>query len=113
MPTSCTAFHVYQLDWRPDSIIIGVDGRGILRILNDQPGGKGAWPFDTSFHMILNLAIGGDWAGAKGIDDAGMPQRMEVDYVRVWQSCARGARMMENWRGGRRTFMISVMRRVC
>jgi hypothetical protein len=35
--------------------------------------------------MILNLAIGGDWGGAKGIDNAAMPQRMEVDYVRVWK----------------------------
>jgi beta-glucanase (GH16 family) len=83
--TSCTAFHVYQLDWRPESITIGVDGKGILRVRNDQPGGKGAWPFDTPFEMILNLAMGGDWAGAKGMDDAALPQRMEVDYVRVWQ----------------------------
>jgi licheninase len=85
VPTSCTAFHVYQLDWRPESITIGVDGKGILRVRNDQPGGKGAWPFDTPFEMILNLAMGGDWAGAKGMDDAALPQRMEVDYVRVWQ----------------------------
>lgn len=35
--------------------------------------------------MILNLAIGDDWAAAKGIDDA-MPQRMEVEYVCVWQN---------------------------
>jgi hypothetical protein len=34
--------------------------------------------------MILNLAMGGDWAAAKGMDDAALPQRMEVDYVRVW-----------------------------
>ena len=86
VPTSCSAFHVYQLDWRPESITIGVDGRGILRVLNDQPGGKGAWPFDTPYHLILNLAIGGNWAGLKGIDDAAMPQRMEVDYVRIWQA---------------------------
>jgi licheninase len=86
VPTSCTAFHIYQLDWRPEVITIGVDGRGILRVRNDQPGGKGAWPFNVPFDLILNLAIGGDWAGAKGIDDAAMPQRMEVDYVRVWQS---------------------------
>jgi len=84
VPTSCTAFHRYQLDWRPQSITIGVDGRGILQVRNDQPGGKRAWPFDVPFQMILNLAIGGEWAGAKGIDDAAMPQRMEVDYVRVW-----------------------------
>jgi beta-glucanase (GH16 family) len=85
VPTSCSAFHTYQLDWRPDVIMIGVDGRGILRVRNDRPGGKAAWPFDTPFHMILNLAIGGDWAAAKGIDAAAMPQRMEVDYVRVWR----------------------------
>ena len=85
VPTSCDAFHVYQLDWRPDSIAIGVDGQGILRVLNDQPGGKGAWPFDTPYKLILNLAMGGDWAGQKGMDDAALPQRMEVDYVRVWQ----------------------------
>ena len=85
VPTSCSAFHRYQLDWRPGSITIGVDGRGILRVRNDRPGGKGAWPFDTPFRMILNLAMGGDWAGAKGMDDASLPQRFEVDYVRVWQ----------------------------
>ena len=84
--TSCLAFHVYQLDWRPDSITIGVDGHGILRLLNNRPGGNGAWPFHAPFKMILNLAIGGDWAAAKGIDDAAMPQRMEVDFVRIWQS---------------------------
>ena len=85
VPTSCRAFHVYQLNWRPDRIDIGVDGKGILRVVNDRPGNKGAWPFNVPFKMILNLAIGGDWAAAKGIDDAAMPQRMEVDYVRVWQ----------------------------
>lgn len=86
VPTSCSAFHVYQLDWKPHSITIGVDGHGILRTLDNVPGGKGAWPYFVPFKMILNLAIGGDWAAAKGIDDEAMPQRMEVDYVRVWQA---------------------------
>lgn len=85
LPTSCGAFHRYQLDWRPDAITIGFDDRAFMRVRNDRPGGKGAWPFSVPFRMILNLAIGGDWAGAKGIDDAALPQRMEVDYVRVWQ----------------------------
>jgi beta-glucanase (GH16 family) len=85
LPTSCSRFHRYQLAWRPDVITIGFDDRAMMRVRNDQPGGKGAWPFNVPFRMILNLAIGGDWAGAKGIDDDSMPQRMEVDYVRVWQ----------------------------
>lgn len=85
LPTSCSKFHRYQLDWRPDVITMGADGEAYMRVRNDRPGGKDAWPFNRPFHMILNLAIGGDWAGAKGIDDAAMPQRMEVDYVRVWE----------------------------
>ena len=85
LPSSCSAFHRYQLDWRPEAITIGFDDRAYMRVRNDQPGGKGAWPFNVPYRMILNLAIGGDWAGSKGIDDAAMPQRMEVDYVRIWK----------------------------
>jgi beta-glucanase (GH16 family) len=83
--TSCTAFHRYQLDWRADGITIGVDGRAYLRIANDKPGGKAAWPFTRPYQMILNLAVGGDWGGQKGIDDAAFPQAMRVDYFRYWR----------------------------
>jgi beta-glucanase (GH16 family) len=83
--TACTQFHRYQLHWRADAITIGVDDRAYMKVRNDQPGGRGAWPFDTPFRLILNLAVGGDWGGAQGIDDAALPQRMEIDYVRVWK----------------------------
>lgn len=83
--TSCTAFHRYQLDWRPDAITIGVDGRAYMRVLNDKPGGAAAWPFTRPYQLILNLAIGGDWGGQKGVDDTAFPQAMAVDYVRYWK----------------------------
>lgn len=86
VPTACGRFHRYQMDWRPDAITIGIDDRAFMRIRNDRPGGRGAWPFDAPFHLILNLAIGGDWGGQKGIDDDALPARFEVDYVRVWQA---------------------------
>jgi len=41
--------------------------------------------FNKPFYLILNLAIGGGWGGQKGIDDAAFPQRMEVDFVRVYR----------------------------
>ena len=84
VPTSCEAFHRYQLSWTPAAITIGVDDHAYMRVRNDQPGGAGAWPFDHPFYLILNLAMGGNWAAAKGMDDAALPQRMEIDYVRVW-----------------------------
>ncbi len=44
------------------------------------------WPFDKPFHLILNLAVGGTWGGGKGVDQSIWPQRMEIDYVRVYRS---------------------------
>ena len=85
VPTACTAFHRYQLAWTLNTITMGVDDHAYMRVRNDQPGGRGAWPFDSPFYLILNLAMGGNWAAAKGIDDAALPQRMDVDYVRVWE----------------------------
>jgi len=84
VPTSCTAFHLYQLDWRPEGITIGIDGRGFMQVANDRPGDRAAWPFDRPYNLILNLAVGGDWGGQRGIDDAAFPQQMHVDYVRYW-----------------------------
>jgi beta-glucanase (GH16 family) len=85
VPTSCSTFHRYHLSWSPQAITIGVDDHAYMRVKNDQPGGAGAWPFNKPFYLILNLAIGGDWAAAKGIDDAAFPQDLLVDYVRVWK----------------------------
>lgn len=90
VPTSCQAFHRYQLDWQPHVITIGVDDHAYMQVRDDQPGGRGAWPFTTPFYLILNLALGGDWAAPKGMAGAALPQGFEVDYVRVWGARAGG-----------------------
>jgi beta-glucanase (GH16 family) len=41
-------------------------------------------PFNTPFHLILNLAVGGNLPGAPD-DTSTFPMTMEVDYVRVYQ----------------------------
>ena len=41
-------------------------------------------PFDRRFHLLLNVAVGGDWPGDPD-DTTEFPQRMEIDYVRVYQ----------------------------
>jgi len=51
----------------------------------NEGSGPDAWPFDNDQYLILNLAIGGAWGGAKGIDDNNFPQRYYIDYVRVYQ----------------------------
>ncbi|MGY4397162.1 beta-glucanase (GH16 family) [Sphingomonas sp. UYAg733] len=89
LPDNCTVFHRYQLDWRANAITIGVDDSAYMRVANDQPGGAAAWPFTRPYNLILNLAIGGDWGGAKGVDDPALPQRLAVDYVRYWAPAKR------------------------
>ena len=43
------------------------------------------WPFDKDFRILLNVAVGGSWGGQKGVDESIWPQRLEIDYVRVFQ----------------------------
>lgn len=82
---ACDAFHRYQVLWTPEGINFGVDDVGYYRFRNDGRGDRDTWPFDAPFYLILNIAIGGDWGGAEGVDDRAFPQRMEIDYVRVFR----------------------------
>jgi beta-glucanase (GH16 family) len=52
--------------------------------LNEHKG-INSWPFDQRFHLLLNIAVGGNWGGKYGVDDTIFPQKMEIDYVRVYQ----------------------------
>ena len=78
------AFHIYAVEWDAQKIDFLVDDRNYFTYRNDGTGAD-AWPYDKDQFLILNLAIGGDWGGQKGIDDAIFPQRYEIDYVRVYQ----------------------------
>ncbi|GLR17634.1 glycoside hydrolase family 16 protein [Portibacter lacus] len=77
-------FHNYILEWEENQLRFYVDDLEIFRYDNEQSGSE-AWPFDQPFHMILNIAYGGNWGGREGIDPESLPAQMEVDYVRVYQ----------------------------
>lgn len=80
-----SSFHVYAVEWFPDHIDFFFNDQKYATYRNENAG-YGTWPFDKRFYMILNLAIGGDWGAAQGVDMNIFPARMEVDYVRVY-SC--------------------------
>lgn len=84
IPTASTAFHKYRVDWTPDYIRGFFDDVQVFEFLNEGTGYK-VWPFDKRFHLLLNIAVGGDWGGAKGIDDGIFPQKLLVDYVRYYK----------------------------
>lgn len=77
-------FHVYGVEWNKDSLQISVDGKKYFSFKNEHSG-YASWPFDNKMHLILNIAVGGNWGGAKGINDTSLPWKMEVDYVRVYE----------------------------
>jgi len=76
-------FHIYAIDWTEDKIDFYIDGEKYFSFANTG-GDYKEWPFNQPFHMILNIAVGGNWGGQKGVDENIWPQKMEVDYVRVY-----------------------------
>jgi beta-glucanase (GH16 family) len=84
-PTAQTAFHVYALEWTENFIRTFVDGKELFYFANDRNGNSETWPFDKPFYLKLNLAWGGDWGGAQGVDESALPATFEIDYVRVFQ----------------------------
>ena len=85
VPTAQEDFHVYALEWTADYIKTYVDGKLLFTFNNDKKGNKDTWPFNAPFYLKLNLAWGGNWGGAQGVDESCLPATYQVDYVRVFQ----------------------------
>jgi beta-glucanase (GH16 family) len=80
-------FHVYRLDWHEDVMRWYVDNQLFRETHASQWHSASAAspaPFDKRFHLILNLAIGGNFPGNPN-ESTQFPCRMEVDWVRVYQ----------------------------
>ncbi len=78
-------FHVYAINWTQDKMDFFVDNKLYHSVANNPREDYKGWPFDQRFHLIMNVAVGGNWGGKEGVDENIWPQRMEVDYVRVYQ----------------------------
>ncbi len=102
-----TEYHVYAVNWYEDRIEFEFDGLNyntifrddLIPVRNPPEDPWQYWPFKENFFLILNIAVGGNWGGhfnsgyypsdspygSNGVDDDGTwPQRLEVDYVRVY-----------------------------
>lgn len=84
VPDCSEAFHVYSVDWDAEKITMLIDDKPYFSFSNEHSD-RTAWPFDSPAHLLLNIAVGGNWGGQKGVDETIFPQRMEIDYVRVYQ----------------------------
>ena len=73
-----TEFHVYSMEWTETSIKFLVDGQQFYAFPNSA-----SLPFNKNFFILLNVAVGGSFAGP--VDPAFNAASMEVDYIRVYQ----------------------------
>ncbi|MGQ8337378.1 family 16 glycosylhydrolase [Sunxiuqinia sp. A32] len=80
-----TNFHVYAIEWTEEQMRWYVDNQLYFTFNNEHKTYK-EWPFDKRFHLLLNIAIGGDWGGAQGIDPNLTQATMEIEYVRISQN---------------------------
>lgn len=84
IPTASTDFHLYRVDWTPDAIKGYYDDVLVFTYANDNTGSP-SWPYDQKFHILMNIAVGGNWGGIKGVDDTAFPTTMQVDYVHYYK----------------------------
>ncbi|MFN2323403.1 MAG: family 16 glycosylhydrolase, partial [Trueperaceae bacterium] len=78
-------FHVYAIDWSPETITWSVDGVDYSTVTADDLPGGTRWVFDHPFFIILNVAVGGNWPGYPDATTS-FPQELVIDYVRVYQA---------------------------
>jgi beta-glucanase (GH16 family) len=84
IPDATDSFHVYRVDWTPYAIRSYIDGVQYFEFVNEAKGFS-VWPFDKKQHLILNVAVGGNWGGVQGVDNTIFPAALVVDYVKVYK----------------------------
>lgn len=76
-------YHVYAVEWETAAVRFYVDGALYeTRTPADLPQGT-KWVYDHPFFILLNVAVGGQWPGNPDGTTV-FPQKMLVDYVRVY-----------------------------
>ncbi len=83
VPNPHDDFHIYAVEWTEKTMDFFVDDQKVFTFENEGTG-RDVWPYDQPHYLILNIAVGGAWGGQKGIDDEIFPQKMLIDYVRVY-----------------------------
>ncbi len=94
-----TVYNTFAVEWSRKAMHWSMNGQRYGSAYSGN-GTAGGWhstgsgvgvdsPFDSPFHIILNLAVGGNFVGNPTVDAvsaalAGGPKDMLVDYVRVW-----------------------------
>jgi beta-glucanase (GH16 family) len=77
-----SAFHVFSFIWEEDKMTFLADDHVYYTATKAEIGSN--YPFNLPFFFIFNVAVGGNWPGPPDATTV-FPQRMIVDYIRVFQ----------------------------
>jgi beta-glucanase (GH16 family) len=77
-------YHVFGAEWSQTGIQFFVDGHLYHTVTPASIPKGAAWVFNHPFFLLLNVAVGGSWPGNPDVTTS-FPQKMLVDYVRVYQ----------------------------
>ena len=77
------AFHVFSVEWTTNQIQWFVDGQKYFNLTPASLPNGSTWVFTQPQFLLLNVAVGGGWPGNPD-GTTTFPQRMVVDYVRVY-----------------------------
>ncbi len=81
LPDLSTDFHNYWVRHLPNEITFGVDNRTLGTLTPASLGPGETWVYNRPMYLIMNLAVGGAWAGAPNSSPQ-FPAKMIVDSVR-------------------------------
>lgn len=62
--TDVTQWHVYTVDWTPNSLTFKVDGKITYTVTKQMVEKYGRWAFDNPKFIIVNFALGGGYPNA-------------------------------------------------
>ena len=75
-------FQTFKLEWTPTSLRWFVNDHEFMRIEKSTYPAEAPWVYDNELYLVINNAIGGNWAGQHGIDDSAFPSHFRIAYVR-------------------------------
>lgn len=86
LPAIDDQFHTYGLLFTDEYLKLYRDNIDNVTFTFNRPveSNETNWPFDQSFYFILNMVVGGEFAGVEGVDDSIFPTVFEIDHVRIY-----------------------------
>jgi beta-glucanase (GH16 family) len=76
-------FHDYILVWTKDQLSFYLDDHLVGQFNRPEIVSEGNWPFDKPYHLIINMAVGGNWGGP--VHDADLPFQLQIHSIEVYQ----------------------------